>query len=116
MLHKGGLDRGHALRVLLVDDEPSLLVATARHLRAAGFTVTECADGAEAAALIGKETFDVVLSDIDMPGLSGVEMLKVLRERQIDIPVVLMTGNPKLETAMKAVEHGAFKYLTKPVE
>jgi eukaryotic-like serine/threonine-protein kinase len=116
MLDKERLDRGLALRVLLVDDEPILLRVTARQLRAAGFTVSECANGAEAAALIGKETFDVVLSDIDMPGLSGVEMLKLLRQRQVDIPVVLMTGDPKLETAMKAVEHGAFKYLTKPVE
>jgi len=102
--------------VLVVDDELPLLRAVARTLRAAGCTVTECELGSSAAALLSTQTFDVVLSDIDMPGLSGIELLKLLRQRNVEVPVVLMTGAPTLETAMKAVEHGAFKYLTKPVD
>jgi CheY-like chemotaxis protein len=103
-------------RVLLVDDEPALLRVTARHLRAAGYVVTECGSGTLAARMIDDERFDVILCDIDMPGLSGIELLQVLRERSIATPVVLVTGAPALGTAMQAVEHGAFKYLLKPVE
>jgi eukaryotic-like serine/threonine-protein kinase len=109
-------DEKGALNVLLVDDEPALLHVTARHLRAAGFHVTECEDGPSAVGLAESATFDVLVSDIDMPGLSGIALLKQLRQRQIEIPVVLMTGAPTLDTAVQAVEHGAFKYLMKPVD
>jgi serine/threonine protein kinase/CheY-like chemotaxis protein len=112
---RGAPGRDGTATVLLVDDEPALLHVIARQLRAAGYTVTECGDGASAAELIGAQPFDVVLSDIDMPGLSGIDLLKLLRERQVEIPVVLMTGNPTIDTAVKAVEHGALRYLTKPV-
>jgi DNA-binding response OmpR family regulator len=122
-VHEGGgtiaLDSRHAEyggSVLVVDDEPSLLQMTARLLRAAGYSVTICTDGAAASRLIGTEAFDVVVSDIDMPQLSGIDLLKLLRERAIDVPVVLMTGAPTLESAILAVERGAFKYLTKPVQ
>ncbi|HEX8794054.1 MAG TPA: response regulator [Polyangiaceae bacterium] len=101
--------------VLLVDDEPALLRALTRALGAAGFAVTTCADGADAARLIAMQSFAVVVSDIDMPQLDGVGLLSLLRERSIDTPVILMTGSPSLETAIRAVEHGAFKYLTKPI-
>ena len=101
--------------VLLVDDEPALLRATARHLRGAGYAVTACADGASAATVLATATFDVVISDIEMPSLNGVDLLKLLRQRGLDVPVILMTGAPGLETAMLAVEHGAFKYVTKPI-
>jgi eukaryotic-like serine/threonine-protein kinase len=101
--------------ILLVDDEPALLHVTARRLREAGCTVIECANGASAAELVEAHPIDLVLSDIDMPELSGIDLLKLLRERQIAVPVVLMTGAPTLDTAVKAVEHGAFKYLMKPV-
>lgn len=101
--------------VLVVDDEPVLLQVLARTLRAGGFDATTCTDGAAAAELIATRPFAVVVSDIDMPQLGGVELLQLLREREIDVPVVLMTGSPTLETAIRAVEHGAFKYLMKPI-
>jgi eukaryotic-like serine/threonine-protein kinase len=104
------------LSVLLVDDEPAVRRAIARLLRAKGHTVVECESGEAAVELVGTRPFDVVLSDIDMPGLSGIELLGLLRQRQIPIPVVLMTGAPTIDTAVKAVEHGAFKYLMKPVD
>src|SRR5262249_37091227 len=59
---------------------------------------------------------DLVLSDIDMPGMNGMELLRAVRAHDLDVPVVLITGNPRLETAMLAVEHGALRYLVKPVE
>jgi DNA-binding response OmpR family regulator len=101
--------------ILVVDDEPALLRATVRQLSTAGYSVTPCSDGASAADLLSADVFDVVLSDIELPGLTGVELLKLLRQRGIEVPVILMTGAPGLETAMLAVEHGAFKYVTKPI-
>jgi EAL domain-containing protein (putative c-di-GMP-specific phosphodiesterase class I) len=60
-------------------------------------------------------TFDVVLSDIAMPGMSGIDFLRQLKARDPDLPVVLVTGSPALETAIQALEHGAVRYLLKPV-
>jgi eukaryotic-like serine/threonine-protein kinase len=106
---------GKATSVLVVDDDPAVLRVTSRVLRAAGMSVTECADGAAAIALLESATIDVVVSDIDMPGLTGIALLKLLRARGIEVPVILMTGAPALDTAVEAVELGAFKYLMKPV-
>src|SRR5580704_2335914 len=89
--------------VLLVDDEPALLKVTAHQLDHAGYAVTTCSDGASAAALIESAAFEVVVSDIDMPGLSGIDLLKLLKEREVDIPVILMTGAPTLDTAVQAL-------------
>jgi adenylate cyclase len=85
MLETRFRDRDAAPVVLLVDDDPSLLRVTARRLRDAGCNVTECGDGASAAAVVDAQPFDLVLSDIDMPGLSGIELLMLLRQRHIDV-------------------------------
>ncbi|MCI0750042.1 MAG: EAL domain-containing protein [Nevskiales bacterium] len=103
-------------RVLMADDEPALLRAYARMLRQAGYTVEEAVDGKMAARLAGESDFDVIVSDIDMPGINGVELLRQVRGRNLDVPVVLMTGQPAVETAIRAVEYGALRYLIKPVD
>ncbi len=101
-------------RVLIVDDEPLLLRAYARGLRAAGFTIETAGDGAQAAALVTVEHFDVIVSDIAMAGLDGVQLLRKVREHDLDVPVILMTATPAVDTAIKAVEYGALRYLVKP--
>ena len=103
-------------RVLLVDDAPALLRGYARQLRQSGWTVDEAGEGREALARLGGSKFDVIVTDIDMPALSGVELLRVLRARNDRTPVVLMTGGPSVGTAIAAVELGAFRYLLKPIE
>ena len=103
-------------RVLLVDDDPALLRGYARQLRHSGWTVDEAGEGREALARLGGSKFDVIVTDIDMPALSGVELLRVLRARNDRTPVVLMTGGPSVGTAIAAVELGAFRYLLKPIE
>jgi EAL domain-containing protein (putative c-di-GMP-specific phosphodiesterase class I) len=102
-------------RVLVVDDEEALLRLIGRMLTAAGYEVATAADGGRAAELLTGATFDAVLSDIDMPKMNGIQLLQAVRQRDLDVPVVLMTGNPDVKTAVQAVAHGALQYLIKPV-
>ncbi len=100
--------------VLVVDDEEAVLRLYARALGAAGFAVTPVSDPREAARVIVEGEFDVIVSDISMPDLDGLQLLRKTREHDLDIPVILMTGAPALATAVKAVEVGALRYLVKP--
>lgn len=102
-------------RVLVVDDEPGLAAAHARHLRDVASGVVVATDGGEALAKLEREAFDVVVSDIRMPNMSGTELLREVRARDLDLPVIFLTGDPSLETATLAVELGAFRYLSKPI-
>ncbi len=101
--------------VLVVEDDDVLRFLVAKALRSAGYEVEAAADGQEALQLLGTRTFEVVLSDISMPGMDGVEMLRQVRALDFDLPVILLTGQPRLETAIQAVESGALRYLQKPV-
>ncbi len=102
--------------VLLVDDDPFVLRAVERMLKSGGYTVEKVNDGQLAAREAMTGGFSVILSDIHMPGITGTEMMNVLRAYGCDTPVVLMTGNPSLETARDAVACGALQYLTKPID
>lgn len=104
-------------RVLLADDETDLLHGYARLLNAAGYQVETAPDGRAAIELLkaGGE-FNAVVSDISMPGMNGLELLRAVREYDLDVPVLLMTGGPAVETAITAMEHGALRYLVKPVD
>jgi EAL domain-containing protein (putative c-di-GMP-specific phosphodiesterase class I)/CheY-like chemotaxis protein len=101
--------------VLLVDDEQSIARAYARTLGSAGFAVEIAFDGKEAAAAARERSFDVIISDIAMPEMNGLELLRAVREHDLDVPFVLMTGGPAIESAVRAVEYGALRYLIKPV-
>jgi CheY-like chemotaxis protein len=102
-------------RVLLVDDQPELRRLFQRTLSKAGHVVATAENGRKAVALVAEQSFDVVVSDVRMPDMSGIELLRALHAEDPDLPVLLVSGSPDLETAMKAVEYGAFEYLTKPV-
>src|SRR5450631_173616 len=101
--------------ILLVDDEEAVLKGTKRVLEKAGHRVVSCSSGDEALALLAHEAFDAMISDIQMPGTSGLKLLRAVREYDLDLPVVLMTGAPGVKSAAEAVEYGAFRYLIKPV-
>ncbi len=103
-------------RVLLAEDEDALRMAITRVLLRAGFDVFEAADGHAALAALDEAEFDVVVSDINMPGEDGIALLREVTRRDLDLPVVLITGVPSLETAIQAVEHGAHHYLRKPLD
>jgi EAL domain-containing protein (putative c-di-GMP-specific phosphodiesterase class I) len=100
---------------LLVDDEPVLLRALARILEKRPEVIETYATAHEAIERVTRGGVEVVVSDITMPGMSGIELLRAIREHDADLPVVLMTGLPDLESATEAVEYGAFKYIVKPV-
>jgi EAL domain-containing protein (putative c-di-GMP-specific phosphodiesterase class I) len=102
-------------RVLLVDDDDAVLRASAAVLTRSGFEVTAAADGAAALRAMEEARFSVIVTDIMMEGMSGLELLRLVRERDADIPVILMTGGPSLASAIEAMNHGAHRYLLKPV-
>ncbi len=101
--------------VLVVDDEDALRLAFARSLEEAGFDVRQAATGAEALKLLESNRFDTIVSDITMPGMTGIELLRAVRQRDHDVPMILVTGNPSVDSATQAVEHGALRYLVKPI-
>jgi EAL domain-containing protein (putative c-di-GMP-specific phosphodiesterase class I) len=101
--------------VLVVEDDTVLRRSLERELNSIGFGVLTARDGDAAVEAIKRHSFDVVLTDIEMPGPSGVDLLRVVRAYDLDVPVVIMTGKPSLETAIEAVELGALQYLVKPV-
>jgi DNA-binding NtrC family response regulator len=103
------------LRLLLVDDDPALIRAYERILASHGVLVETASNGREAAERVKAGTFDVIVSDISMPEMTGIEFLKAVRAHDLDVPVILMTGEPDLESALHAIEYGVFRYLAKPV-
>ena len=112
---EAGRERNASERVLVVDDDTALLRVLSDVLREAGLDVDTAATGAEAMSKLDDGLTDVILSDVGMPGMDGIDLLRLVRERDLDVPVVLMTGAPSLGSAVKAVEYGAFRYLSKPL-
>jgi DNA-binding NtrC family response regulator len=105
-----------AATVLVVDDEEILREVLRVVLEEEGYRVQTASDGHEALALAEKELFDLVLSDIHMDRLGGLELLRRLRHLDPDLPVVLMTAYSSVETAVEALRGGAYDYITKPVK
>jgi DNA-binding NarL/FixJ family response regulator len=102
--------------VLLAEDEASLRELHRRGLRRAGFSVLGVGTGTEAAKAFGARTFDVLLADINMPGNANLELLSFIRDSGVSVPVVLMTRQPTIDSAIDALRHGVVDYLTKPVD
>lgn len=110
------VERQTSRRALIVDDDVALLRAHERALAKDGYVVETATDGLAAMQALRKMSFDVILSDIDMPGMNGIALLEGVRAHDLDVPVVIITGTPSLQTATKAIEHGALRYLVKPVD
>lgn len=103
-------------RVLLIDDDPDLSGFVSAALTESGHEV-DCLEGAEGAPdVLSKSVYDVVLLDNRLPGLSGIEFLAALSERDLDVRVILMTGDPTSDTAIRATNLGAYGYVVKPLE
>jgi PAS domain S-box-containing protein len=100
--------------LLIVDDEENIRRTLARFLREAGHQVETVADATEAQGRVQTQAFDIVVTDLAMPGTSGVELLQWIRRESPDAFVLLMTGEPTVDTAAAAVRAGAYDYLVKP--
>jgi DNA-binding response OmpR family regulator len=103
-------------RVLIADDEELFLLATADLLRSEGYAVDCARDGVEAARLLGEHRYDLLISDIRMPGNAGLGLIQDLPEPNRDLPVILMTGYPSADTAIQAINRSVLAYLVKPME
>jgi len=106
---------GRRAAILAVDDEPAILNLLTRVLEPA-FDVVKCTGGAEAVAHVAQGGFAAVISDVNMPGMTGLELLRAIREHDADLPVLLVTGAPSWEGAAEAIEYGVFRYLPKPFD
>ena len=102
--------------VLVVDDKESLRDSVGFTLQRAGFVVLSAPDGKAAIEIAAKRRPDAVVTDLKMPGMTGVELISALRELDDDLPIVLMTAYGTVETAVQAIRRGAFDYITKPFE
>jgi two-component system NtrC family sensor kinase len=100
--------------ILVVDDERGIRDLLNWELSGCGYNVTEACDGRQAIELIGQSSFDLVISDVRMPGLGGLEVLRAVREKAPETEIIISTGYATLETAVECVRAGAFDLLQKP--
>lgn len=101
-------------RILVVDDEKAIRVTLGEFLRRDGYEVDTAEDARKAESLLGEKEFDAVLTDIILPGINGVALLGKIKAASPQTQVVMMTGNPSVETAAAALRNGATDYLSKP--
>lgn len=102
--------------VLLVEDDAALRRSLEMGLEDLEFGVTSCASASEALAQLAENDFDVVLTDMNMPGMSGLDLCRRIAEERPDIPSVVITAFGNLDTAVAAIRAGAYDFITKPVE
>src|SRR5213079_36628 len=106
--------QAETLRVLLVDDNASVLRFLVSAVASNNCEVTTASTAEQAMELLGDTPFDLVVSDIKMPGLSGLDLLRAIKSKQPATPVVLITGVPSVNSAVFGLRHGAYDYLPKP--
>lgn len=102
------------LSILFADDEESLQDLMSMELPRMGHTVTVCPDGRSAVARLQQQNFDCLLVDLDMPGMSGIDVIRHAKERSPETEAIVLTGKQSLESAVLAMRYGACDYLTKP--
>lgn len=100
--------------ILLIDDEAIALTNLSHVLRKEGYVVTACKDGEAGLAALAQGAYDLVLTDLKMPGLDGMEVLRRVQAEHPQVPVIMITGHATLDSAVAAMKAGAFHYLAKP--
>lgn len=103
-------------KVLIVDDEPAMCEMIAKYLKIREYEFETCTSPAKALEQVRQNSFDVVLTDVNMPGMSGIELCQQAAVSRPDIPFIVMTAFGSLETAVAAIRAGAFDFVTKPIE
>lgn len=103
-------------RILIVDDEPSIRKVLQAHLRRRGLETEAVGDGADAISILQQDVFHVVITDLQMPVVGGMELLHWIQEHQPGLPVILITAHGTVDSAVEAIKQGAFDYVTKPFD
>src|SRR5262245_16109547 len=103
-------------RVLIVDDDAASRRLLEARLRPLACDVATAGNGEQALAAIRKEAPDLVLLDLQMPKMGGIEVLRTLRKESITVPVIVITAHGSIETAVEAMKEGAYDFITKPVD
>jgi len=104
------------IRLLLVDDETSFLNTIAKRMKKRGITAELAASGEQCLSILENQPIDVVVSDVKMPGMDGIYLLKQIKEKYSDTEVILLTGHASTQDGVEGIKAGAFDYLTKPIE
>lgn len=107
---------GKPVRILLVDDEKGFLNVLSNRLERRFFKTTKVFSGTETIRILRKNDFDVVVLDLKMEDMDGIEVLKIIKKMVPELPVIILTGHGSHEAAEEGIEYGAFDYLTKPCE
>ncbi|MFZ1058601.1 MAG: sigma-54 dependent transcriptional regulator, partial [Candidatus Rokuibacteriota bacterium] len=107
-------EAGSQMRLLVVDDEEPLRILMESELGRVGYSVECVKSGEEALGALAAQDFEVVLLDLKMPGLGGMETLKRMKEAGVSAEVIILTGHPDIDDAIEAMKLGAYDYLTKP--
>jgi DNA-binding NtrC family response regulator len=103
------------LRILIVDDNREIRTILSEYLKEEGYFADGAGDGKEALARHGQSPFDLVITDLNMPGMTGIELIKEIAKNETHTPeFIIITGYASLDTAIEAVKAGAFDYLVKP--
>ena len=105
-----------AFRLLIVDDDEQLRDTLARRFQRQGMDVTAAGSGEEALTRAERSRWDVALLDLHLPGMSGIDLLAALKERQPELEVLLLTAHGSIDTAIQAMKSGAYDYLAKPFQ
>ena len=101
-------------RILVVDDEDIVRTSCSRTLSPEGYDVRLAKNGAEGLKMASEERFDLVLTDLKMPDMDGIEVLRIIKEQWPETAVIIVTGYQTVDTAVKAIKLGAYDYIEKP--
>ncbi|MBI5787700.1 MAG: response regulator, partial [Candidatus Schekmanbacteria bacterium] len=107
-------DRDITRQILVVDDEATIRTGIAQALGKEKMTVHTAADSREALEILATQPLGIVLLDIKLPDMDGVELLKIIRREYPEIEVIMVTGYPAIQSAVECIRHGAMDYLVKP--
>nr|MBF0222454.1 response regulator [Desulfobulbaceae bacterium] len=102
--------------ILLVDDEKDFVEVLSQRLEVKGFHVEAVYSGQDALDLLSHKSYDAIVMDLSMPGMDGMEALKVIRERRPNMQIIILTGHGTLESGIEAMKRGASDFIEKPVD
>jgi len=109
-------DQLHGIRLLLVDDEKGYVFVLSKRMSKRSISVTPAFSGSEAIQALRRNDFDVAVLDLKMEDMDGIEVLKIFKKMDPNLPVIMLTGHGSEKAAREGMEFGAFDYLTKPCE